>query len=222
MAKATKKRAPQVEEPELDIDAELDELDDEDETPAPKKASKKSKKAPVVEVEDDDEDEDSDEDESEDEDDEDEAPAPKSKKARKAADTAETAKYDSAWLAEYVNEQCGKTYNASAIRVLLRKLREKIGREVGVDKSRYDFSGPNDPTVKMVIKAVKEGVLDQARKEALDALKEKAAAKKAAAAEAPAKKTGKKAAKAAPVEDDEDEDEVEIPAPRKKATRRRG
>jgi len=206
MAKTKGKAAPVVEPDEdLDIEAELDELDEDEVLPAPKKSAKKA--APV-------------EDEEEDEDDEDEEPAPKQQRKRAAADTAETSTYNSAWLAEYVNEQCDKNYNPAAMRVLLRKLARagKLGRNVGEDKSRYDFTGPQDPIVKLVVKAVREGVLDKARKEALDALKEKAAAKKAAAAEVSAKKSGKKATAPEP---DEDEDEVETPAPRKKATRRR-
>lgn len=171
------------------VDDELEELEElEDEAPAPKAAKKTSKRAAAVE---------------------DEKPAKKSRRAA-SEDDEETQAYGAAWLAEYVNEQTDKTYTAANIRVLLRKLAKDgtLDREVGEDRSRYAFTGPNDPVVKAVLKHVKEGALEKEKAERLADVKAKKAAKAASK-------------KAAPVEEDEDEDEVETPAPRKKATRRR-
>lgn len=178
-----------------DDDLELEELEEVDETPAPKKASKKAAKAAPAE-----------------------APAKKSRKAASEDDDAESSAYGAAWLADYVNEQVeGKNYSAANIRVLLRKLAADgtLDREVGTDRSRYSFSGPNDPIVKAVVKHVKAGTLEAAQKARLEAV----ASKKADAA--PAKKAGKKASAPVVEEDDEDEEEIETPKASKKATRRR-
>lgn len=142
------------------------------------------------------------------------APAKATKKARAAAseDEEESTSRGAAWLAEYINEETGKEYTGANIRVLLRKLARSgvLDREIGEDRSRYAFTGPNDPIVKAALKAVKEGDLEREKAERLQAVKDGKATKKAAK-------------KAAPVEpdEDEDEDEIEEPAPKKKATRRR-
>jgi hypothetical protein len=102
-----------------------------------------------------------------------------------------------AWLAEYVNDSAGTDYDGYQIRILLRKLAkdEVIVREEG----RYTFVGPNDPTVKAVLKYVKSGGAEKANKERLDELKKKRTAKKATAA---------------PVEDEEEEEETPARAAR--------
>jgi hypothetical protein len=126
-----------------------------------------------------------------------------------------------AWLAEYINDSAGTDYDGYQVRILLRKLAkdEVIVREEG----RYSFSGPNDPTVKAVLKYVKSGGAEKANKEKLDELKAKRTAKKAAPVEEdeekPARRsrTAKKAAtatapakkrsrKAEPVEEEEEDD----------------
>jgi hypothetical protein len=92
------------------------------------------------------------------------------------ADTKEVK--GTAWLAEYINDSAGTDYDGMQVRILLRKLAkdEVIVREEG----RYSFSGPNDPTVKAVLKYVKSGGAEKANKERLDELKAKRTAKKAA------------------------------------------
>lgn len=142
------------------------------------------------------------------------APAPKTKAkpAAKAAPAVETK--GTTWLTEHVNEQAGTSYNSAAIRILLRKLVKDgvLSREIGTDRSRYDFSGPKDPTVLAVVKAVKAGAIKEARDEKLGKLKEGAAAKKAAGT-APAPK-GRAKAKPAPepevIDDEEFDDEEDV------------
>lgn len=132
-------------------------------------------------------------------DDTEEAPA----KGKKAAE-------DEVWgvrngLIPLLKEKTGKEYSPREIRTLLRKMaREdnaRIDREViAGNKARYAWSGPNDPEVKAILKAVKGGEVEEGKKAALDKLKADKAAKTAASG-TPATK-GKKAAKP-PVDEDE-------------------
>jgi hypothetical protein len=142
---------------------------------------------------------------------------------------ADTEVRGTAWLAEYINDQLGTEVDGYKVRILLRQLTKEgvIEREEG----RYNFTGPKDPQVVAVLRAVKSGKLEKANSARLDDLKAKRAAKKTAAVEdeeetTPARKArarsrtaaaAKKAApsrtrraKAAPVEDDEDLDIDEI------------
>jgi hypothetical protein len=141
--------------------------------------------------------------------DEEEAPAEKPKRKPPVQPTIE---FGSPWLAAYVTEKTGDKYDARGIRMLLRKLAKDgaLERVVGEDRGRYEFSGPNDPTVKAVIKMVTSGAAKALKQEGLQAVKDKAAATKAARA----------AAKAKEAEDDEMEEAEEVvEAP--KPTRRR-
>lgn len=168
-----------------------------------------------------------------------EAPAPKrrAKKATTPADGEAPAKrtppkrpeiqYSSAWLAAHVTEKTGETYDARGIRMLLRKLAStgKLSRVVGEDRNRYEFSGPDDPTVKDVMDFVTSGAAKELKQAGLQAVKDKAAAKKAAAKAAKAKTEAEAEdeqdqvdAEAEDVEDDELEEEAPAPKP---VTRRR-
>lgn len=193
--------------------AEVEEEDEDDEpAPAPKRRGRPAKKAaPVVE-----------EDESEEDDDEEEAaPAPRRRgrpAAKKAAvveddedeeDEEPPAKakrqenqFGTAWLAEIVAQRTGKEYTPYDLRALLRKLAKKgtIDREIGVERARYEFKGPKDPVVAALVKMVKGGEIEAAKKESLDKLKDKAAAKKGTTV------TRRATKKAAPVVEDVDED----------------
>lgn len=139
-----------------------------------------------------------------------EAPKPKGKRAAssKAAPKTSTIERGSPWLAAYVTEQTGEKLDSRSARMLLRKLARdgKIDREVGVERARYSFTGPNDPTVKAILEMVKSGEAKAMKQQGLDKVKEQAAAKRAAA----------KAAKAKEEAEDEDEmEEVEeAPKPR--------
>jgi hypothetical protein len=132
-----------------------------------------------------------------------EAPAPKTR-ARKATKAAAPAKaesggeYNTAWLAEHVSEVTGTDVDSRSLRMLLRKMAAEgeLERVVGEDRQRYTFRGPNDPTVKTIVRKIKGGELTVARRAGLEAVKEKAAppAKKAAPRKAaPAKAAPAKA-----------------------------
>lgn len=133
------------------------------------------------------------------------APKGKAKKAKKAAADkpakAEPPAFGTSQLAAHVSKETGKTYDGKAIRVLLRKLAKDgaIARTVGEDRSRYSFTGPEDPQVAAIVTAIKEGAAEKAKAEALETAKASKATKKAA----------KKAPAAAPVTEAEDDDAVE-------------
>jgi hypothetical protein len=194
--------------------------------PAPRGRTATKPVEPEIVEDDEDEFEDVEDDDLEELEEEPEAPAPKTK-ARKAAapkaDGEESPKakrapaieFGSPWLAAHVTEVTGDTYDARAIRMLLRKLAKdgKLDREVGETRERYQFTGPQDTTVKLVVEMVKSGAAKELKQAGLQAVKDQAAAKKAAAAAAKAA-----AAEAEEMEDDEDDEDVEE-AP--KPTRRR-
>lgn len=101
-------------------------------------------------------------------------------------------------LCKHVEETTGKAYKPKDMRTLIRKLARdgKVDREiVAGNKSRYDWSGPDDPEVKRIVKAVAAGGIEASRKEALDALKAKKQAERAAK---------KAAAEAASADEDEE------------------
>lgn len=185
---STRAKAKQVEEPEEDefedveeTDEDLDELEEVDE-----------------EV-----------------DDEEEAPAPKGRtKSAKApaAPRKDTIQFGSPWLAAYITEQTGETFDSRSTRMLLRKLAKdgKLEREVGVTRERYQFTGPNDPTVKAVLAMVQSGEAKAMKQAGLDAVKAKAAEKKAAA---------KKAAEEAESEAEEELEEAPKPRTRRAAAK---
>ena len=134
---------------------------------------------------------------------EDEAPA--KAKAKKAEDAI----WGVQELIKLIKSKTGKDYSPREVRTLLRKMardgKGRIDREiVAGNKSRYSWSGPEDPEVKRVLKAVGAGEIEAGKKEALDKLKEQKATKAAAKNETPAKKK-KKAAAPPPDEDDLEE-----------------
>lgn len=126
------------------------------------------------------------------------------KKAPVAADNGADEAYNSAWLAEHVNEMTGESHDARSIRMLLRKMAADgtLPREVGVDRSRYTFPrGERDPIVLAVVKRVKAGELKVVKRESLDKVKQaaapaKKATRRAPAEEEPVKRTRAKAAPA--------------------------
>lgn len=140
-----------------------------------------------------------------DDDDEDEDEAPKKKKAKK-----QEVVFGASDLAALLAEKTGQNINARGLRVLLRKMARdgRINREVTAgNRTRYNWSGPNDPEVKKIIKAVEGGEIEEGKKEALAKLKKDKASK----TETPAKKKGKgkkakKEVEPEPVEEDDDEE----------------
>jgi hypothetical protein len=162
-----------------------------------------STKAAKAVVEDDEEDEDLELEELEDDDEADAKPA----KSKKSSATDEVT-FGAADLAKLLSEKTGKTITARDLRTQLRRMarRGELDREiVPGNKSRYDWSGPNDPEVKKIVKAVLSGEMEEAKKEQLAALKERKAKKDADKAKAA--KKGKKAKQQVVEEDDDDDDE---------------
>lgn len=121
---------------------------------------------------------------------EDEPEEKPAKKSKKSADE------DEVWgvsdLCDLVKAETGKEYSTRDMRTLLRKMaredKPRVNREViAGNRARYSWTGPDDPEVKQVLKAVGKGEIEAGRKEALAKLKEQGEAKKAkkkAAAEA--------------------------------------
>ena len=124
--------------------------------------------------------------------------------------------FGAAALAALLEKKTGKKVSTRELRTLLRKMARdgRLNREIiPGNRARYDWTGPNDPEVKAVVKAFTAGELEADKQEKLQALKDRKAEKKVAAdavaAKTPAKKTTKKAAKPV-VEVDEDDDELEL------------
>lgn len=115
-------------------------------------------------------------------------------------------------LCALLTAKTGKEYKPREVRILLRKMARdgsnRIQREISADnRSRYSWTGADDPQVKLILKAVKGGEIEEGKKAALDKLKADKAAKDAlkGKTEKPAKKA--KAQVAPPVDDDDDDDE---------------
>jgi hypothetical protein len=109
-----------------------------------------------------------------------------------------------------IKKKTGETVTTRALRTLIRKMARddtgRIDREiVAGNRSRYDWSGPNDPEVKAIVKAYTDGELEADKQEKLAALKERKATKPAK--KSAAKKTSTKRRAPEPVEELEDEDE---------------
>lgn len=121
-------------------------------------------------------------------------------------------------LAKLLSEKSGKTVSPRELRTLIRKMardgKGRVNREITAgNRTRYNWSGPEDPEVQAIIAAFEGGELEADKQAKLAELKEKKAAKKAAgeptgkkAKEKAAKGKGKGKAKAevAEIEDDED------------------
>lgn len=120
-------------------------------------------------------------------------------------------------LARHLSEQSGKTVTARELRTLIRKMARdgsgRVTREITAgNRTRYNWSGVDDPEVQAIIAAYNGGELEADKQAKLQQLKEQKAAKKAAGEPTgkKAKKGKGKAAKAAPApvaEVDEDDDE---------------
>lgn len=205
MARRTKAKTAPV-EPEIieEDDAELEVLEDDEEPepePAPRKR-KRAKAAPVVEEPDEDDD-----DGLEDVEDEPE-PTPK-----KAGSKRVKIEYGTSWAAEQVNAAAGTQHTAYTLRTLIRAMVKaaKFDREVGTDRSRYEFTGPDDPRLAEII-AFAKSKKTEAKTTRTDAL---AKARKVRADNL----AKKKAAQESDEPDEDDVDEEPEPAPRKRRTK---
>lgn len=129
--------------------------------------------------------------------------APAEKPAKVAAPKIE---FGTKELAEHVNKEAGTSYDAYNLRILLRKLTKDgvLARVESEGRSRYSFTGPEDPQVVAIVAAVKDGAAEKAKQERLDGLKAQRAATKKAA---PKKKAAAKEAE--PEVEEEDDFDVE-------------
>jgi hypothetical protein len=127
--------------------------------------------------------------------------------AKKAGPKRAPIQYGSAWAAEQVNELAGTQHSAYTLRALIRQM-VKAGafdRAVGEDRSRYEFTGPNDKKLAAIVKFAKKKAAEP-KASRTDALEKARAARAANLAAA-------KAAK------EEDSDEEETPAPKRRKTK---
>lgn len=121
-------------------------------------------------------------------------------------------------LARHLSETSGKTVSARELRTLIRKMArdgsKRVNREITPgNRTRYNWSGVDDPEVQAIIAAFNAGELEADKQAKLQQLKEQKAAKKAAG-EPTGKKAKKGKGKKAPakpaVEVEDDDDELEL------------
>lgn len=123
-------------------------------------------------------------------------------------------------LIALVKAKTGKEYTPREVRTLLRKMarnQEGVNRDiVAGNKTRYEWTGSKDPEVLAIVKQIKGGAIEVAKKAALAKLKEDKAARDAANPKPPkpdvaakTKKTKATAPAAPPVDDDDDDDDDE-------------
>jgi len=131
---------------------------------------------------------------------------------------AEEVVFGASDLAKFLSEGREKPITAREIRTLIRKMARdgsgRVNREIiPGNRSRYNWSGPNDPEVKAIIKAFNDGELEADKQAKLQALKDRKTQQKAEAEKAaPTTKkaaTKKAAAKQVVVEEDDEELELE-------------
>jgi hypothetical protein len=130
---------------------------------------------------------------------------------------AEEVVFGASDLAKFLSEGREKPITAREIRTLIRKMARdgsgRVNREIiPGNRSRYNWSGPNDPEVKAIIKAFNDGELEADKQAKLQALKDRKTQQKAEAEKkAPAaKKTATKKAAAKQVVVEEDDEELEL------------
>ena len=136
------------------------------------------------------------------------APATKSKakaapaaQAKAPAPGQEEVTFGASDLAKHLSEGRDKPVSTRELRTLIRKMardgKGRVNREIiPGNRSRYNWSGLEDPEVQAIIEAFNAGELEQDKQEKLQALKDRKAAQKAA--------------KAAEAEDEDDEDDEEL------------
>lgn len=118
-------------------------------------------------------------------------------------------------LVDLIKSETGQDTDPRSIRTLIRKMARdgsgRVDREITAgNRSRYDWSGPNDAEVVAIVNAFKGGELEAEKKAKLDALKQQKAEKTAA----------KKAAAAAATEDDSDDEAEEAPKPARRVAKK--
>ncbi len=128
---------------------------------------------------------------------------------KQSADVA----FGAADLAKLLSERLDRKVTPRELRMQLRRMARdgRINREViPGNKTRYSWSGPSDPEVKAIIKAVTDGELDAAKQEQLAALKERKVKQEAAKDKATKKRSGGGKKRRKPVVEEEDIDLEEL------------
>jgi len=130
---------------------------------------------------------------------------PAAKPAAPEATEEETA-FGVSDIAAIIKVQHGKEVKTRDLRTLLRKMARdgRLNREiVAGNRARWEWSGPEDDEVELILEAYANGELEADKKEKLDALKARKAEQRAAkkAAEPDESEDDEEL-----VEDDEDED----------------
>lgn len=140
------------------------------------------------------------------------------KPASKKASATQEVTFGIRDLVAHIEAETGQKTDPRSLRTLIRKMARdgsgRVEREIKPgNRTRYDWSGPNDPEVVAIVKAFKDGELEAEKQAKLAALKEQKAKKTAE----------KKAAQAEATEDDGDDETPAKPArrPAKKTTSRR-
>lgn len=112
-------------------------------------------------------------------------------------------------LADHINAETGSSYDSYALRVVLRKMTKDgiLERNEADSRSRYSFTGPEDPQVQAIVNALKEGYGEKAKQARLDELKAKREAGKTTKKPAARKA---KAAKAEPAPEAVEDEDLEI------------
>jgi predicted RNA-binding protein YlqC (UPF0109 family) len=119
-------------------------------------------------------------------------------------------------LAKYLSEKSGKTVSTRELRTLIRKMArdgsKRVNREITPgNRTRYNWSGVDDPEVQAIIAAFDGGELEADKKAKLDELKARKAEKKAAKDKGSKSKGSKSKSKAkSKAKDDDDDDELEL------------
>lgn len=119
-------------------------------------------------------------------------------------------------LAKYLSEKSGKTVSARELRTLIRKMArdgsKRVNREITPgNRTRYNWSGIDDPEVQAIIAAFEGGELEADKQAKLAELKERKAAKKAAGEDTGKKgKKGKGKGKAKPEPVADDDEDLEL------------
>lgn len=108
-------------------------------------------------------------------------------------------------LAKHLSEKSGKTVSTRELRTLIRKMARdgsnRVNREITPgNRTRYNWSGLDDPEVQAIIAAFDGGELEADKKAKLEELKQRKADKKAKG-----EKTGKKGKKSKAKDADDDD-----------------
>lgn len=168
-------------------------------------AKTKKKAAPVEDIE-----EDEDLEELEELEEADETP----KKGKKSAAQQEVT-FGASDLAAHLSKKSDKAVSTRELRTLIRKMARdgtgRVDREIKAgNRTRYNWSGLDDPEVKAIIKAFNDGELEADKQEKLAKLKEQKAAKKAAGEPTGKKKKKGKKSKKVVEEIEDDYEDLEL------------